>query len=83
VKDYLPTRMRRGKRRARSTGELKRERVLSGDDMMDFTPEELREFLEGDACDVEADPKFKERLRRKLWEMVRLQHGPNSRDRDH
>lgn len=50
---------------------------------MDFTPDELREFLEGDLYDVEADPEFKERLRRKLWDMLRLQHGLKSPDCDH
>jgi hypothetical protein len=38
---------------------------------MEFTVEELREFLEGDYLDVPVDPEFKERLRRKLWELVR------------
>ena len=38
---------------------------------MEFTVEELREFLEGDRLDVRADPEFKERLRQMLWEMVR------------
>lgn len=41
------------------------------DGSMDFTMDELREFLEGDALDVRADPEFKESLRRKLWEMMR------------
>ena len=47
---------------------------------LDVTPEELREFLEADHLDVRADPKFKERLRRKLWEIVRLRSGKSSRD---
>jgi hypothetical protein len=34
------------------------------------TMDELREFLEGDVLDVGADPKFKEELRRKLWDLV-------------
>jgi hypothetical protein len=42
------------------------------DASMDFTLDELREFLENDARGVRADPDFKERLRRKLWEIVRL-----------
>ena len=42
---------------------------------MEFTIEELREFLEGDKLGVRADPEFKERLRRMLWEMVRAR-GP-------
>jgi hypothetical protein len=44
---------------------------------MEFTMDELREFLEGDLLDVRADPEFKEGLRRKLWEMVRARRrGP-------
>lgn len=42
---------------------------------MEFTVDELREFLEGDRLDVRADPEFKERLRRKLWDMVRARAG--------
>ena len=48
---------------------------------MDVTQEELREFLEADHLDVRADPRFKERLRRKLWEIVRLRSGKSSRDK--
>ena len=36
-----------------------------------FTSEELREFLEADTAGELADPEFKERLRQKLWDMVR------------
>jgi hypothetical protein len=39
---------------------------------MDFTMDELREFLDADVRGVRADPGFKERLRRRLWEMVRF-----------
>lgn len=39
---------------------------------MDFSMEELREFLEGDLVEVRADPEFKERLRQKLWQMLRV-----------
>ena len=42
------------------------------DGMSEVTMEELREFMEGDALDVPANPEFKERLRKNLWEMVRL-----------
>jgi hypothetical protein len=42
------------------------------DASMDFTMDELREFLDADARGVRADPDFKERLRRRLWEMVRF-----------
>ena len=49
---------------------------------MEFTHEELREFLEGDLLDVRADPEFKERLRRTLWDMVRARHPQRARDED-
>lgn len=38
----------------------------------EITTEELREFLEADRHAVRADPAFKERLRRKLWAIVRF-----------
>jgi hypothetical protein len=41
----------------------------------EFSDDELQEFLEGDNLDVKADPAFKERLRRKLWEIVRSRMG--------
>ena len=46
----------------------------------EFSDDELQEFLEGDSQDVKADPAFKERLRRKLWEIVRsrMGHDPGS-----
>lgn len=37
---------------------------------LEFTVDELREFLEADYVEVQADPAFKERLRRKLWDLV-------------
>jgi hypothetical protein len=42
------------------------------DSAMDFTVDELREFLEADRLTVRADPAFKERLRRTLWDIVRF-----------
>lgn len=42
---------------------------------LDFDPAELREFLAGDLLDVQADPVFKEKLRRKLWRIVRTRYG--------
>lgn len=51
--------------------------------MTDLTEEELREFLQGDLLDVPVDPRFKERLKRRLWKLVqdqaRLRH---ERERD-
>jgi hypothetical protein len=49
----------------------KREDAAMDDGLMNFTMDELREFLEADLIDVRADPEFKERLRRTLWDMVR------------
>lgn len=50
----------------------KPERPTMDDAAMDFTMEELREFLEADRVGVRADPAFKERLRRRLWDLVRF-----------
>ena len=44
---------------------------MMNDALVEITADELREFLEADALDVRADPTFKERLRRELWEIVR------------
>ncbi len=50
---------------------------------MDYTLDELREFLEADALEVRADPEFKERLRRKLWDLVLTRSGARAvRDED-
>jgi len=52
-------------------------------DESDWTvdPAELREFLAGDLFEVQADPVFKERLRQKLWRLVRVRYG-GERDED-
>ena len=50
---------------------------------MDYTLDELREFLEADVLEVRADPEFKERLRRKLWDLVLARSGGRAvRDED-
>jgi hypothetical protein len=46
---------------------------MTEDAMMDFSIEELREFLQADLLDVPVDPRFKERLKRRLWELVERQ----------
>ena len=40
-------------------------------DVPGLDPGELREFLAADRAGVPADPVFKERLRGKLWSMIR------------
>ena len=67
--------MKRRQRRVSAGGQssemsLKRDEETMDESMMDFTMKELREFLEADLLDVHADPEFKERLRRKLWQIV-------------
>ena len=37
----------------------------------EFDFDELREFLAADRVEVPVDPLFKQRLRRKLWSMIR------------
>lgn len=46
---------------------------------MEFTAAELREFLAADYVPTQADPAFKESLRKKLWTLVSHRHGPPSR----
>ncbi len=41
---------------------------------MEVSMEELSEFLEADLVEVDANPEFKERLRRRLWEIVSSRH---------
>jgi len=48
----------------------------------EFTTQELQEFLEGDLYPTQADPAFKEALRRKLWSLVQERHrGPADQKR--
>jgi hypothetical protein len=55
------------------SGKRADEEAVVDEAFMDFTMEELREFLEADLIDVRADPEFKERLKRQLWMMVQAQ----------
>ena len=43
---------------------------------LDFSPDELRDFLAGDLVEVHADPQFKERLRAKLWDVLKSRRTP-------
>jgi len=49
---------------------VKSESEVLSEDTMDFTMDELREFLEADHLEERADPEFKEQLRKKLWDLV-------------
>ena len=48
----------------------KRDEDVMDEGTMDFTMDELREFLEADLLDDQADPEFKQRLRKTLWDML-------------
>ena len=48
---------------------------LEEEEWMDFSPDELREFLAADLVGVEVDPEFRESLRNKLWRFVRSRYG--------
>ena len=48
----------------------------------EFTPVELREFLAADHLESHADPGFKERLRKRLWDFIRERYGPGSSSSD-
>ena len=51
------------------------------DGAMEFSMDELREFLEGDVG-VQVDPAFKESLRRRLWDMLRSRGRPDEDDHE-
>ena len=45
-------------------------------DGVEYSPEELREFLSADRVEVHADPRFKERLRLRLWDLLKNRRRP-------
>jgi len=53
--------------------------AVSEEISMDFSADELSEFLEADLLGVEADPQFKEELREKLWTLVNVRLGGSRR----
>ena len=57
-----------------------REREVIEEIAAEFTTEELQEFLEADLHPIEADPLFKESLRKKIWKL--LQHDIQHRSDD-
>ena len=70
MKRVEPRRVRRGVTSERAA---ERNEAMADEAMADFTIEELREFLQADSFDVPVDPAFKERLRRKLWDLLQEQ----------
>jgi len=73
-KDFLPERGARPGADAAASEDQEQGDVMEHG-AGDFTIEELQEFLEGDGLEVGADPVFKERLRRRLWRLVRDRLG--------
>ena len=73
-KDFIPERGARPGTGA-SASEQREQREVMEHRAEEFTSEELREFLEAGDLEVGADPVFKERLRRRLWRLVRDRLG--------
>lgn len=67
-----PRKMRQQVGKPGTDAEAERE-SMTDEVTTEFTVEELREFLQGDILDVQVDPAFKERLKRKLWKLVKEQ----------
>jgi hypothetical protein len=44
----------------------------------EFTTEELQEFITADYLPSDADPEFRESLRRKLWALLESERPPSS-----
>ena len=78
--DHERERAAREDRRRQRRGGLGTSLPGSEAELDDVDPAELREFLSADLLDVQADPVFKERLRRKLWRLVRLRYGDGPDD---
>lgn len=57
------------------TGTQEQESGVNSDMSAGFE-EDLREFLDADCVEVDADPLFRERLRRKLWAALLRQIDP-------
>jgi len=75
------TRQRRRLVKASGKG-ADREFEMIDDVVADVTTDELREFLEADTLGVQADPVFKEQLRRRLWDLVCSQVGGDAPPQD-
>ena len=50
--------------------DAERDKLVMEEGLLESMDEELRDFLAADGLDLRADPAFKERLRRELWELV-------------
>ena len=48
--------------------------------VLEYSMDELREFLEADLVDVPVDLEFKESLRKKLWDLVQVRNRMRRRD---
>ncbi|HTY17828.1 MAG TPA: hypothetical protein VMH82_08885 [Myxococcota bacterium] len=73
LRRLLPRRKRTQRADQRSEAGISR---ASGPSEPSFDPTEFAEFLEADDAPIPVDPAFKERLRQRLWTMVREQIEP-------
>ena len=73
---------RKSRRGGVPSADAEQDQAMTEELMMDFTVEELREFLQADLLDVPVDPRFKERLKRRLWELLKEQSARRGGDGD-
>ena len=56
-----------------------RDQGVVDEGVLDYSLDELREFLEADLADVYADLEFKQMLRQKLWDLVQARNQMRDR----
>jgi hypothetical protein len=56
-----------------------RDQGVVDEGVVDYSLDELREFLEADLVDVTADLEFKQILRKKLWDLVQARNRMRDR----
>ncbi len=68
-----PAERRRTTTRQKNSPVWERQEIDASDQVMDeaIDPDELREFVAADMFECKDDPIFKERLRERLWRIVR------------
>ena len=59
-----------------------RDQGVVDEGVLDYSLDELREFLEADLVEVHADLEFKQSLRQKLWNLVQARNRLRDRGAD-
>jgi hypothetical protein len=68
----------KGRRGSSDPSERMRHEMMLNREVDPEFEEEFREFLEADHVEVDADPLFRERLRRRLWALLLERIGSRS-----